>query len=154
MKKEILLLKPHHFIAFFRDLGSGEDPGRYTNDNDYKKAFDLVLKSSDLIIELTIGVDFICRPCKFLGKDNKCTHTIRGHGPEQPLQEWAERIDSRLFKLLELKEGTQIKNRELCSLCIDKLGDLKRIFLEEPDDRRNQRAQNLNKGFTKYLNIR
>lgn len=146
-----ITLKPHHFIAFFRDLGENEDPGRYTNGNDYKKAFDAVMNNPKMDIKITVGVDFICGPCDFLGDDNKCTATISGHGLDQPLQEWAVRVDSRLLDQLELKEGQEIKVKDLCNLCSKKLEDLKEVFCEEAKEKRDKRAEAIHIGLNKYL---
>ena len=147
----MIILKPHHFVALFRDLGSGADPARYTNGNDYKKAYDRVMADPALQVQSTVGVDFICKPCRYLGPDNKCTNTIGSGEQEEPLQEWAVRMDTRWMAALELKEGDVLSVKELCIRFRDKMGDLKQVYSEESDEDRQRRAAEISKGIARFL---
>ncbi len=147
---DAITLKPHHYIALFRDLGDGSDPGRYTNGNDYKPAYDRVMASHRLKVTVTLGLDFICGPCNFL-KNGKCTATISGHGPEQPLHDWAHFVDSRLLKTLGLKDGDTLSSRALAERCREKIGRLDMVFSEEAEEKRVIRALSTHVGLNYYL---
>ena len=129
-RDDIIDFKPHHYIALFRDLGDGSDPTRYTSGNDYERAFHMVMNSHDLKVRLTMGTDFICKPCSSL-VDGKCSISISGHGPDQPLYSWAKKVDGKLLRVMKLDEGTVMTSRELAELCRVRLGNLSAVFDEE-----------------------
>ena len=153
MRKK-LLLKPHHFLDILKLYGTGLDnfipDKKYCHD--FYKIGNIILKNPLAIIQLTTGVDDICKPCYFL-KNNKCIDKMQNDFIYLSKQEWNEVIDERILKKLDLKEWHEASAVNLCKYAQKKLtrNDIADIWKERPHDETIKRIKYLLIGLDKYI---
>jgi len=150
-----LRIKPHHFLDIIADFGAGS---RSFKPHAYGHAVHTVaerlLANRNIEIELVLGIDDICRPCKHHVGDT-CDDTIdTSFRPEAPpsKEEWNKRIDRRWFERLGLKEGDRMTASEFCRIVREKMGGIYEIYREIPRQMTADRERNLLKGIAFYLN--
>jgi len=155
---EVIRIKPHHFLDIVRDFGAGVE----FEPSPYGHAFHLVaekvLADRHVMLELVLGIDRICEPCKnHVG--GHCVDTTTTTGEVTSKEQWNLTIDTRLLEQLGLEEGTRIRADHLCRLARTRLfppGDVEGapiydIWREAPRERTESRVADLLRGITRYL---
>ena len=147
-------IKPHHFVDIVAALGRGQaafEPHPYGHDVHAVAA--RLLEDRDTLVEIELGADDICRPCKHnLG--GLCQDTIdtsfRPDAPESK-REYNLLIDQRWCERLGIVQGQRLTARELCRLLRQRAGDIAHVYRENPPDRTAKRAEDLRAGIEEYL---
>ena len=154
MAKPIVRTKPHHFLDIIAALGEGitsYEPHAYGHAVHSVAA--KLLADPGTEIELVIGADDICAPCRH-NAGGACNDTIDiSFRPKAPRSKghWNRRIDERWFERLGLKEGDRMAASAFCRAALDRMGDITDIYREEPAERTAAREAKLRKGLALYL---
>ena len=152
--EEILRIKPHHFVDIVTALGGGTTayaPHPYGHALHTVAA--RVLRDRDILLEMELGADDICKPCRH-NVGGLCDDTIdTSFRPTAPSskREWNLRIDRRWCERLKMKPGDRLTARQFCERLRDLAGDLTDIYREVPADRTADRAARLKEGVRKFL---
>ena len=152
--KETVRIKPHHFVDIITSLGAGKISFA---PSEYGHALHIVTKKilndRDIALEMELGADDICQPCKH-NIDGVCDDSIdTSYRPQAPSSkgEWNLLIDRRWCERLQITQGDRMTARELCQRLRDLAGDITDIYREIPADRTAQRASNLQQGIQRFL---
>ena len=150
----LIRIKPHHFVDILCALGRGQttfEPHPYGHDVHGVAA--RLLADRDTLLEIELGADDICRPCRH-NVDGLCDDTIdTSFRPDAPSskREYNLLIDERWCERLQIRQGQRIAARELCRRLLEQAGEITGIYRENPADRTAKRAEGLRAGIAKYL---
>jgi len=153
---DAIRIKPHHFVDIVSALGRGEttfEPHPYGHDVHGVGA--RLLDDRDVVLEIELGADDICRPCVH-NVDGLCDDTIDiSFRPKAPRskREYNLLLDERWCRCLGLEQGQRLTARELCRLLRDRAGDITDVYRENPADRTAKRARDLRAGIEAYLEV-
>jgi len=145
----VVQIKPHHFLDIIRDYGAGNTFAPHPYGHAVHTVAERVLSDRNIILQLVLGCDDICRPC-MNNKEGRCIDSV-DHPPFTSKEKWNRTIDARIFEKLELKEGTEIAASEFCRVTRQKIGNLYDIWREVPREDTDLRRQELMKGISMYL---
>ena len=151
---DVIHIKPHHFIDIITSFGGGQTefkPSPYGHAV-HTVAARVLSREADML-EMDLGADDICKPCKH-NIDGLCDDTIDTSfrpGAPSSKREWNLMIDERWCERLGLKQGDRLTPVEFCERVRDKAGDITDIYREVPADRTAERAGKLNEGVRKFL---
>jgi len=154
--EKLIRIKPHHFVDIISALGRGEtafQPHPYGHDVHTVAA--LLLRQPDSLLEIELGADDICRPCKH-NVNGLCDDTIdTSFRPSAPSskREYNLLIDRRWCERLGLRQGRRIRASEFCRLVRRLAADITDIYRENPPDRTAKRAEDLRAGVEKFLEL-
>jgi hypothetical protein len=150
----VVLIKPHHFVDIVAALGRGQASFR---PHPYGHAVHTVaarlLANRDTLLEIELGADDICRPCKH-NVGGQCDDTIDvSFRPAAPAskREYNLSIDQRWCRRLGLSQGDRLTALEFCRLLRQRAGDITDIYRETPSDRTARRAKDLQAGIEAFL---
>ncbi len=160
---EVIRTKPHHFLDIVRDYGVGVEFQPSPSGHAVHLVAEKVgcLRSGrdrQTMLELVLGIDDICEPCKH-HVDGHCLDTTTTTGEVTSKEEWNLTIDTRLLQRLDLQEGTRIQADDFCRLARQRLyptgaveGSLIfDIWREASREKTEDRARNLLLGIALYL---
>ena len=150
----MIRVKPHHFIDILASFGAGQtrfEPHPYGHA--VHTVAERVLKNPNVLLEMELGADDICEPCKHNVKglcDDTIDTSFRPQAPKSK-REWNLLIDQRWCERLRLKQGDQLTAREFVLRLRDLAGDITDIYREIPADRTADRARKMNAGIEKIF---
>ncbi|MEW6355050.1 MAG: hypothetical protein AB1696_01885 [Planctomycetota bacterium] len=151
---DVIRTKPHHFIDIVTSFGRGQEtfkPHPYGHAVHTVSA--KVLAERDVMLEMELGADDICAPCKH-NIGGLCDDTIDTSfrpGAPSSKREYNLLIDKRWCKRLGLKQGDRLTARAFCERLKDRCEDLMEIYRENPPDRVAERTATLKAGIEKFL---
>ena len=151
---EVIQIKPHHFVDIISALGRGQttfEPHPYGHGVHTVAA--CLLREPDVLLEIELGADEICRPCKH-NVGGFCDDTIdTSFRPEAPSskREYNLLIDERWCRQLGLAQGDRIRALQLCERLREHADGLTDIYRENPADRTAARAGDLRAGIERFL---
>lgn len=150
----MITAKPHHLLDIFKLYGAGVK--KFTPDpfygHDFYRIGNLVLDDPNLRVKFTIGVDDICKPCKYL-KSKECSDFVSGNPEEYSSKEfWNKTIDKRIMNELSIEDGIEMTVGEYCKLALERLNEenISEIWKERPQKETDKRTKLLLKGLRKY----
>ena len=147
-------IKPHHFVDIITSFGAGKtrfDPHPYGHA--VHSVATRILNNRDVLLEIELGADDICAPCKH-NINGLCDDTIdTSFRPNAPCskREWNLLIDRRWCERLRLEPGDRLTAREFCERLQDLAADITDIYPEMPADRNAERATKLTAGINRFL---
>ena len=151
--KDVISIKPHHFVDIITYFGAGKK----SEPHPYRHAVHIVtaqiLSNRGILLAIELGADDICQPC-IHNIDGLCDDTIdTSYRPQAPSlkREWNLLLDQRWCERLEINQGNRLTARELCMLIRDLAGDITDIYCEIPADITSKKAKNLEEGLCKFL---
>ncbi len=149
MQKEIIEIKPHHFVDIITSFGDGK---RAFQPHPYGHAVHTIsqriLDNHDILLEIELGADDICKPC-IHNVSGSCDDTIdTSFRPTAPSskRDWNLLIDRRWCERIKVKQGDKLSARELAKQIQDYMEDITDIYREIPADRTTERARKLLRG--------
>ena len=157
--KSVIYIKPHHFVDIITSCSCGVENLRLNlkPTPSYGHAVHTVttqiLSNRDILLEMELGADDICKPCKH-NINGLCDDTIdTSYRPDAPSlkREWNLTIDQRWCERLKIKQGDKLTAREFCERLRDYAGDITTIYREIPRDLTAERANKLSEGIKKFL---
>jgi len=150
----MISIKPHHFVDIITSFGAGL---RKFEPHPFAHAVHTVsqqiLDERDILLEIDLGADDICKPCKH-NIDGLCQDTIdTSFRPQAPSskREWNLLIDQRWCDRLDIREGDRLTATQLCKRLREVAGDITDIYREIPADRTAKRSATLQEGIRYYL---
>ena len=153
--RPVIRVKPHHLIDIVTAYGGGQEtfePSPYGHA--VHTVAEQVLADRDAPLEMELGADDICAPCKH-NVNGLCQDTIdTSFRPEAPSskREWNLIIDQRWCERLGIAQGDRLTAREFCERVRERMGeDITDIYREIPADRTAERAHKLGEGIRKFL---
>lgn len=151
---EMIVIKPHHFVDILRTLGDAQGefkPHPYGHDVHAVAA--KVLADRDVILEVELSADDICRPC-IHNINGTCDDTIdtslRPRAPRSK-QAWNLLIDQRWCEALGLASGDRLTAKQFCERLQRNLDCMEDIYREVPPERVAARAKDVRHGIEKYV---
>ena len=156
---EVIRIKPHHFVDIITALGRGQtrfEPHPYGHAVHTIAVHTIaayLLTMRDTTLEIELGADDICRPCKH-NVDGLCDDTIdTSFRPDAPSSKriYNLLIDRRWCERLSLAQGDRLSTRQFCIRLRDQSGDLTDIYREIPVDRTVTRNRDLRAGIKRFL---
>jgi len=145
---ERMTARPHHLLDIVTSFGAGSEFRPSAYGHAVHTCAEIVLNDLDTPIELVVGADFICAPCKHLGPDGRCDDMLSQLDPPISKQDYNDALDRRLLEHFGLDEGAQMSFGEY-------LGVVRRCFAglpelcAHPGQTAEQRASKLEAGLTK-----
>ena len=156
MAQEIIRIKPHHFVDIITSFGRG---AREFQPHPYGHAVHTVsqqvLEDPGVLLEIELGIDTICLPCKH-NVSGTCQDTIdTSYRPQAPplKREWNLLIDLRWCQRLGIQQGDALTAHQLCERLASVGQDITYIYAEIPTDRTRDRALHLTKGIHFYQQL-
>lgn len=152
--EDVIHIKPHHFVDIITSFGAGKgtfEPHPYGHAVHVVAA--QILSNRDLLLEIELGADDICKPCKHNIND-LCEDTIdTSFRPKAPSlkREWNLMIDQRWCERLKLQQGDRLTAHELCERLQNYAGDIMDIYREIPANLTTERTSKLEEGIKKFL---
>jgi len=152
--KDVIYIKPHHFVDIITSFGAGKtkfEPHPYGHA--LHTVAEKILNNRDIILEIELGADDICKPCKH-NINGLCDDIIdTSFRPKAPpsKREWNLLIDQRWCERLKVKQGDRLTARQLCQRLRDFAGNITDIYREIPLNMTSKKASNLVKGVTAFL---
>ena len=152
--KDVIYIKPHHFVDIITSFGAGKakfEPHPYGHA--LHIVAEKILDNRDIILEIELGADDICKPCKH-NINGLCDDIIdTSFRPKAPpsKREWNLLIDQRWCERLKVKQGDRLTARQLCQRLRDFAGNITDIYREIPLNMTSKKASNLVKGVTAFL---
>jgi len=152
--KDLIRIKPHHFVDIITSFNAEDltfKPSPYGHA--VHTVSERILQEPDILLEMELGADDICVPCKH-NINGLCDDTIdTSFRPKAPSskREWNLIIDKRWCERLKLQQGDKLTAREFCQRLRDSNDDITDIYREIPVDRTAERASELKVGIRKFL---
>lgn len=154
IKKEALLIKPHHFLDIIKLFGSGLEKfvPNLEYGHDFWKVGNEILENPNVQLKLTIDNDAICVSCKF-NNGLICSDVTSLDSKEFSKDSWNKIIDQRLLKILGLDKGAELSALEPCGLTKKSISraDVFSVWKEKPFEITEKRANFLSLGIKKYI---
>lgn len=150
----VIRIKPHHVVDIISALGRGQttfQPHPYGHG--VHTVAPCLLCDHDVLLEIELGADDICRPCKH-NINGLCNDTIdTSFRPRAPSSKrlYNLLIDRRWCQQLGLVAGDRITPRQFCLLVRECVGKLTAIYCENPSERTAAQARDLLAGIEKFL---
>ncbi len=147
--KDVIYIKPHHFVDIITSFGAGKvsfKPHHYGHN--VHIVAPQIMSNRDIILEIELGIDDICKPCKH-NIDDICNDTIdTSFRPEAPSlkRKWNLLIDRRWCKRLKIKQGDRLSAGEFCERLRDITDDITDIYREIPKSLTVERMNKLKEG--------
>jgi len=145
----MIRIKPHHLVDILAAFGRGQ---RAFEPHPYGHAVHVVaggvLRDPHTLLEIELGADDICAPCKH-NVNGLCDDTIdTSFRPAAPAlkRQYNLLIDLRWCERLALKEGDRLTAREFALRVQESAANISDIYGENPPQRAAQRAHDLAAG--------
>ena len=152
--KNVIYIKPHHFVDIIADFGTGKTKFEaHPYGHAVHTVSEKILNNRDILLEIVMGADDICKPCKHNISglcDDIIDTSFRPKAPSSK-REWNLLIDQRWCKRLNIKQGDRLTARQLCQKLRDLTSDITDIYYEIPPDMISKKTSNLVKGITGVL---
>ena len=157
--RDIIHIKPHHFIDIITTLGKGISLFKPTpHGHNVHKAAHAILANPELMLQMELGTDDICAPC-IHNIEGQCDDRIdTSWRPEAPSlkRDWNLLIDRRWCERLGLNQGDMLTARGFCTLLDTNITNLRAIYREIPADNENLtlREPRLRRGIDDFLKLK
>jgi len=102
-KNTPMKLRPHHILDIINRHGHGRPFTPHPYGHALHAIAAMILTNLDLEVELVVGADEICLPCKYLDSGNQCTDVLRQIDPPISKQTYNDDLDRRLRHQLGLE---------------------------------------------------
>ena len=149
---EKILIKPHHFLDIIKLYGAGLDifvPDEKMG-HDFYKIGNTILKNKNIIINLTIDSDDICKPCKYCF-DKKCIDVLNNIKEYDKKDEYNKALDNRIIKHFNLDLSCDYTALELCEIYLSDPDFIYKTWMEEEDNVTEKRYSLFISGAKKYI---
>lgn len=95
---KIIRLRHHHILDIITSYGAGDkfEPSPYGHA--VHSVAQLIISESNTTIELIVGADEICMPCKFHNANGLCDDVLKQLDKPISKQEYNDKLDNRLFE--------------------------------------------------------
>lgn len=108
----MMTLRPHHLIDILTGFEVGKVPAPAASGHAVHVVVARVNEDLDQPVRFILGPDDICAPCESLGPDGACARILEWHDPPQPMDEYNDDLDGRLFAYLDMEPEDVLTLRE------------------------------------------
>jgi hypothetical protein len=141
-------LRPHHVLDIIRNYGNGVEFKPHPYGHAVHIVAQKILSDVDQEVELIIGPDEICRPCRHLGQDGMCDDVLHQLDPPISKQIYNDELDSRLFPYLGIQPDTVMTIRTFLEIIDEKIPGIEKLCTHPGEDER-QCLHGLRRGLLK-----
>ena len=147
---EVIHIKPHHFLDIITRFGAGQgfEPHPYGHAQHIVAA--RILRDPQITLELTLGCDDICAPCRHQ-QGGKCLDSTATTGQTLSKEAYNRALDERWLARLGLRAGERLTAAEFCRLARERLGDIYTLYPDAPREGTALRRERLLRGAALYL---
>jgi hypothetical protein len=143
----VMRLRPHHLLDIITQYGQGVPFTPSNHGHAVHSVAKLVLVHHRQQVELVVGADDVCSPCRYLVR-GLCTDVIHSVEPPLSKQAYNDDLDRRLLVHLGLRKGDVVSVRSYAERVLDRLLDIEQVCThpgEEPAARLRYLRQGLQK---------
>jgi len=141
-------LRPHHCLDIITSYGHGAEFKPHPYGHALHSVARQILSEPGLQIELVVGADEICRPCRHLGSDGLCDDLVTQVQPPISKQEYNDDLDRRLLARLGLAAGAVMSVRRFLLLVAERTPGIEALCTH-PGRSEKQRLEGLLRGLSK-----
>ena len=105
-------LRPHHTLDIISSYGQGAEFKPHPYGHAVHTVAEAILSDLDMQVELIVGADEICQPCKHLRPNGRCDDVLSQLDPSISKQEYNDNLDRRLFAHFGLDPGAAMSVRQ------------------------------------------
>lgn len=145
-------LRPHHTIDIVSSYGRGAEFKPSPYGHAVHTVAGVILSDLDTQVELIVGADEICQPCKHLKPDGLCDDVLSQTDLPRSKQEYNDDLDRRLFAHFGIEPGTVMTVRQFLETVNEHVPGIEAICTHPREDPK-RRLEGLSQGLTK-LGIR
>lgn len=148
----MIIIKPHHFIDIMKLYGTGIEvfvPDEKMGHDFYRVANSLI-ENPHQLVQLTIGMDDICRPCRMC-ENKHCIdsfHLISGFDSKEV---YNQLLDERILHKSHLSLEKTYSADELCELLFKQHHLIHDVWQEEKQEITQKRHHYFQIGAIKYM---
>jgi hypothetical protein len=117
-------LRPHHILDILRNYGHGKAFEPHPYGHALHTVAHALLSNIDIDIELVLGGDAICRPCRHLSADGVCDDVLPQLAHPLSKQIYNDTLDQRLFAYLGMSPGCVLSLRNFLEAVNSKIPGL------------------------------
>ena len=127
-------LRPHHTIDIISGYGHGAELKPHPYGHAVHTVAEAILADTDTQVELIVGADEICRPCKHLQPDGRCDDVLSQLDPPISKQEYNDDLDRRLFAHFDLEPGAVMSVRQFLEIVDSHVPGIEEICSHPKED--------------------
>jgi len=151
--KQMIIIKPHHFLDVIKLYGKGIE--RFVPDEEYNHNFysvaNEIISNHQVPIQIALGEDDICSPCKYLDENGICIDKIDHIIGICSKDEFNKILDNRIIALTKVSEKSQCSAEEFCRKLYSIKENIFDIWKEETETAQKNRYDAFCAGAEKYL---
>jgi len=138
-------MRPHHLLDIVTDFNADDPPAPAESGNAVHTVHIELPDRLDEEAEFIIGPDDICAPCRHLQPDGHCERILERHDPPQPIDEYNDPLDARIFEYLGMQPGQSMTVRAFLQLVADHVPGIETVCTH-PTQRQENRLAGLRVG--------
>ena len=127
-------LRPHHILDIIKHHGEGKEYQPAVGGNSLHIIAPKLLSNLDLKIKLILEADDICKGCKLLLPDGRCTNVLSQIKPSPSMQAYNDVLDCRLFDYLLIEVNSVMTFKEFLEMINEKVPGIERICTHPKED--------------------
>jgi len=131
-------LRPHHIIDIVTAYGHGEEFKPHPYGHAVHTVAQSILSDVALEVELIIGADEICQPCKHLQSEGRCDDVLHQLDPPTSKQEYNDDLDRRLLAYLDITPGAVSTVREYLEIVDKSVPGIEKICTHPAEDQQSR----------------
>jgi len=105
-------LRPHHLLDILSSYGNDEAFPPHLYGHALHIVAPEVLEHGDLPVKFVVAADAICRPCRNLTPEGRCSDVLSQLSPSPSKQDYNDNLDRRVLACLGMKAGEVMTVRE------------------------------------------
>ena len=130
----IMKLRPHHILDIVSSYGHAEEFKPHEYGHAVHTVALLIIADIDQQVELIVGADEICKPCKHLCLDGQCDDIVRQINPPKLKQEYNDNLDNKLFEYFGFPINSVMTMREYLEIVNNKVPGVEQICTHPKED--------------------
>ena len=138
-------LRPHHILDILRTYGHGKTFTPHPYGHALHTVAQTILSDLSREVELIIGADEICLPCRHLQANGICDDVLQQLEPPLSKQSYNDALDRRVFTYLGLKPGSVLSAQRFFEIVDEKTPGIETIC-SHPHERAQYRLSGLTQG--------
>ncbi len=133
-------LRPHHLLDILSSYGNGEEFAPHEYGHALHIVGPEVLAHGDLRVKFIVGADAICRPCRNLTPEGRCTDVLGQLSPSPSKQEYNDDLDRRVLAYLGMEADTVMTVHEYFARVNRHVPGIEEICTHPKEDRQRRLA--------------
>ena len=143
-------LRPHHLLDIITHYGHGDGFTPHPSGHALHTVAAQVISDPDVEVELVLGADDICVPCRYLQPDGQCDDVLSQLTVPVPKQTYNDGLDEKLFVLLGITLGARMTVRAFLGMVDEHLPGIEKTCAHPGEDQAS-RLHGLEAGVSRLL---